>query len=118
MGLIRGLSILSDSTENTGAVDFWNNSLVTLLRDTQNWIESTWTKSGSTTKTRTLCRLLISSLEIIPFSHTSELLKWIRGAVVSRRDYVSLSIQDSLQKEDQMNNGRRPWLVYQFKALL
>ena len=89
-----------------------------LLKETQDWIDSHWNISGLADKTRTICRILISSLEVIPHRHTPGLLKWISDSITAKKDYVVLSIADSLQKEDQMNNGRRPWLVYQFRALL
>jgi hypothetical protein len=95
----------------------WDAELVKLLKESQNWIESEWNVSGSTDKTRTIFSLLISSLEVIAYKHTSGLLKWISGSITLKKDY-EVSIKDSLIKEDQMNNGRRPWLVNQFKALL
>jgi hypothetical protein len=91
---------------------------VKLLKETQDWIESHSNVSGLNDKTRKMSRILISSLEVIPHRHTPALLKWISDSITAKKDYVVLSIADSLQKEDQMNHGRRPWLVHQFRALL
>lgn len=109
---------MSDPLENVESHSDWDIALRKLLKDTQNWIESEWNVSGSTPKTRLICRVLISSLEVISYEHTHELLKWISESISTRRDYVVVSMEESLKKEDQMNNGRRPWLVHQFKALL
>ena len=104
--------------ENSPSNDIWEIELLRFITDTQKWIDSKWNKSESSAKIQLICSQLISSLEIIPRIYQAELLKWIRESIVSKKQFILPSIQDSLEKDDKMNNGRRPWLVYQFKALL
>ena len=109
---------MSDPIENKSCSEIWNDALLKFLEEAQKWIQEKWNLNGSSPKTRLICRQLISSLEIIPSKHTIKLLEWIRDSIATRKDFILSSIHESLLKQDQINHGKRPWLVYQFKALL